>query len=70
MRRLAVDSYVVVLWALCGVALYAILRTDFPARRPFWDSWTSSILIGIAAAIIVEPAGRALGFRWGAPQSH
>ncbi len=68
MKKLAIQSYVVLLWALCGVALYSMFRTWWPLHRTFPDSsWAGDPIVAVLAAVIVEPAGRALGARWGAP---
>jgi hypothetical protein len=70
MRKIAVDLYLIILWMLCGTALYDLFRDWWPWQRPFWDSaWTGGLLIALLAALIVEPAGRALGALWGSTKT-
>ena len=65
MKTIAIELYIVFLWMLCGVALYSLFGAWWPWERPFWDStWTGGLLIAIIAAVIVEPAGRAMGVIW------
>jgi hypothetical protein len=65
MRKLAVEFYLLFLWLLCGCGLYGLFRSWWPWTGPFWDSvWTGGLLIAVLAAIIVEPAGRAMGVMW------
>jgi hypothetical protein len=65
MKKLLIEIYVVFLWFLCGCALYALFRSWWPYTRSFWDStWTGGLVIAVLAALIVEPAGRAMGAFW------
>jgi hypothetical protein len=65
MKKIAIEAYLVCLWLLVGCALYGLFRVWWPWQRSFWDStWMGGLLIMILAALIVEPAGRALGAIW------
>jgi hypothetical protein len=56
MKKVATQMYVLLLWILCGIALYSLFRTWWPSQKSFWDStWTADVLIAIFAALIVEP---------------
>jgi hypothetical protein len=61
MRTAVKDSYILVLWLLCGEALYSLFEAWWPWQRPFWDNaWVGGLLIAILAALIILPAANAV----------